>query len=81
MEIRFVILNEESFIILAYKFYKCHNYYSKPFEIYLMLSLLKLAQNVGHNLSYGNTRRQNKIKKKKKKKEKKKKIRNMMKYS
>ena len=36
-----------------------------------MLSLLKLAQNVGHNLSYGNTRRQNKITKKKKKKKRK----------
>ena len=35
-----------------------------------MLSLLKLAQNVGHNLSYGNTRRQNQITKKKKKKRK-----------
>ena len=73
MEIRFVILNEESFIILAYKFYKCHNYYSKPFEIYLMFYLIKLAQNVGHNLSYGNTIIQNKITKKKKKKEKKRK--------
>ena len=37
-----------------------------------MLYLLKLAQNVGHNLYYGNTRTQKQITKKKKKKENKK---------
>lgn len=35
-----------------------------------MLPLLKLVQNVGHNLSYGNTRRHNQITKEKKRKEK-----------